>query len=68
MYAKDPREGKNAGVKHCNNPKAFTQYWSDVDDVYKNIDEHNPNKKLKILIVFDDMAADILSKRNFSPR
>ena len=39
-----------------------------MDDVYKNIDEHNPNKKLKILIVFDDMAADVLSKRNFSPR
>ena len=34
-----------------------------MDDVYQNIEEHNPNKKRKILIVFDDMIADILSKQ-----
>ena len=33
-----------------------------MDDVYQNIEEYNPNKKRKILIVFDDMIADILSK------
>ena len=26
-----------------------------MDDIYKNIEEYNPNKKCKILIVFDDM-------------
>ena len=31
-----------------------------MDDVYKNIEEYNPNKKRKILIVFDDMIADML--------
>ena len=37
-----------------------------MDDIYKNIEEHNPNKKHKILIVFDDMNADMLSnKKNF---
>ena len=35
-----------------------------MDDIYKYIEECNPNKKCKILIVFDDMIADILSKKN----
>ena len=34
-----------------------------MDDFYKNIEEYNPNKKRKILIVFDDMIADMLSNR-----
>ena len=28
-----------------------------MDGIYKNIEEYNPNKKRKILIVFDDMIA-----------
>ena len=32
-----------------------------MDDIFKNIAEHSPNKKRKILIVFDDMIAEILS-------
>ena len=35
-----------------------------MKDIYKNIEEYNPNKKRKILIVFDDMIADVVSKRN----
>ena len=34
--------------------------------VYKNIEEYNPNKKRKILIVFDDMMADMLNNKNFN--
>ena len=34
-----------------------------MDDIYKNIDEYNPNKKRKILIVFDDMIADMLTNK-----
>ena len=30
-------------------------------DIYKNIEKYNPNKKPKILIVFDNMIADMLS-------
>ena len=33
----------------------------------KNIDEYNPNKKQKILIVFDDMIADMLSDKKVNP-
>ena len=34
-----------------------------MDDIYKNIEESNPNKKSEILIIFDDMIADVLSSR-----
>ena len=34
-----------------------------MDDIYKNIEEYNANKKRKILIVFDDMITDILSNK-----
>ena len=49
---------KCVGSKHCNDPKFFIKYSNDMDDVYKNIDEYNSNKKRKIFIVFDDMVAD----------
>ena len=35
-----------------------------MNDIYKNIEKYIPNKKPKILIVFDDMIADILSNCN----
>ena len=41
--------------------KALIEYSNDMEDIYKNIEEYNPNKKRKILIVFDVMIADILS-------
>ena len=31
-----------------------------MDDIFENIEEQNPNKKQKILIVFDDMIDDML--------
>ena len=36
-------------------------------DIYKNIDYYNPNKKWKILIVFDDMIPDMLSNKKLNP-
>ena len=36
-----------------------------MDDVYSNIDYYNPNRKRKILIMFDDMIADIMTKNKF---
>ena len=38
-----------------------------MDDIYKNIGEFNPNKKRKILIVFDDMIADMLTNKTLNP-
>ena len=37
-----------------------------MNEIYKNIEEYNSNKKLKILIVFD-MVADILSNKKLNP-
>ena len=70
LYAKNPYEAKyqliinkreNTGLKHFNYSKAFIEYSNDMDDIQKNIEENNPNKKQKTLIVFDDMIADMLS-------
>ena len=38
-------------------------YWNDVDDIHKNIEEYNQNKKRKILIAFDDIIADMFSNK-----
>ena len=38
-----------------------------MDDIYKNIEEYNPNKKRKILIVYDDMIVDMLSNNKLNP-
>ena len=38
-----------------------------MGDVHKNFEECNPNKKLKILIVFGDLIADILSSKKPNP-
>ena len=48
-------------LKHFNDPEAFIEYSNDTQDVYKNIDEDNTDKEWKILIVFDDMIADIIN-------
>ena len=64
LYAKDLSEPKyefliknrkNAGIKHVNHSKAFIEYSNIMDDVYKNIDDYNPSRKRKVLIIFDDM-------------
>ena len=62
LYAKDPYEAKYQflinkqefkGLKNLNYSKGFIEYSNDMDDIYKNIEEYNPNKKRKILIVLD---------------
>ena len=58
---------ENTGLKHFNNFKAFIEYSNDVDDTYKNLEEYNPIKKCKILIVFDVMIADMLINKKFNP-
>ena len=39
------------------NSKAFIEYSNDMNYIYKNIEEYNPNKKRKTTIVFDDTIA-----------
>ena len=40
---------------------------SNLNDIYKNIEEYKPNKKRKMLIIFDDMNADILNNKKHNP-
>ena len=77
MYAKDPNEAKyqflinkreSVGLKHFNDPKAFIEYSNDMQDVYKIINEYNPGKNRKILIVFDYMIADMISNKKLFTR
>ena len=72
LYAKDPYENKyqylinkreRVGINHLNDPKAFIEYSNDIHDVYKNID---PNIENKILIVFDDMIADMINNKKLN--
>ena len=74
LYAKDLNEPKyeffitkheNVGMEHCNNANAFIEYSNTMNDVYKNIDDYNPNKKREISIVFDDMIGEIMTDKRF---
>ena len=69
MYAKDLYEAKyqylinkraGVGINHFSDPKAFIEYWNDMRNVYKNIDDYNPDKENKILIDIDDVIADMI--------
>ena len=53
-------------MKYLSDSKDFIEYSNDIDDIYKNIDERNPNKNRKRLIVFDDMIAGMLSNKKLS--
>ena len=75
MYAKDPYESKyqylinrreGVGINHFSDPKAFIEYSNDIDDVYKNINDYNPDKENKILIVFDDRIADMVRNKKLN--
>ena len=75
LYAKDPYEDKyqflikkkeSIGLKRFNDSKAFIEYSNDIHDVYKNIDHYNPDKENKILMVFDDMIADMINNKKLN--
>ena len=72
LCAKDPYEAKYqflinkseiTWLKHFNDPKAFIDYSNYMQDVYKNIDEYNPDKERKILIVFHDLIAAMINNK-----
>ena len=43
------------------------EYSNDMQDVYKNIEDYNQGKKCKVLIVFDDMIADMTNNKKLNP-
>ena len=74
LYARDLNEPKyeylikkreDAGIKNLNNPNAFILCLNILDDVYEDIDNYNPKRDEKVLIVFDDMISDIMGNKRF---
>ena len=55
------------GLNHIDDHKAFIEYSNDMQDVYKNIEDYNPGKKGKLLIVFDDMIAGMINNNKVNP-
>ena len=56
---------EQAGIKNLNDPKAFIEYSDDMDDVLDDINNDNKNRDKKVLIIFNDMIADIEYNKNF---
>ena len=74
LYAKDLSESKyeiliknceNVGIKHFNDPDSFIEGSTMMDNIYENINDYNPSRERKILVVFDDMIADIMTSKKF---
>ena len=74
LYAKDLSEPKHeflinkreqAGIENLNDPHAFTVYSDHMNDAYENINNYNKNRDKKVLMVFDNMIADIEYNKNF---
>ena len=54
---------ESVGINHFNDPKAFIEYSNDMRNVYKNINEYNPDKEHEILIVFDVVITDMINNK-----
>ena len=74
LYAKDADEKKylylinkreQAETKNLNNPHAFIEYSNDMNDVLDDINNYNKNRDKKVLIIFDDMIAEIMKSEKF---
>ena len=74
LYAKDTGEEKyqylinkreQAGKKILKDTHAFIEYSSDMNDVIEDINNYNKNRNKKVLIIFDDMIADIMRSEKF---
>ena len=77
LYAKDT-DGKKyqylinkreqAGVKNLTDPHAFIEYSNDMNDVLEDINNYNKKRDKKVLIIFDDMIADIMRSKKFKAK
>ena len=74
LYAKnlsEPKYGflikrlKNVGINYLNDPNVFSECSNKINGVYENTDHYSSNRQRKILIVFDDMIADIMTNKKF---
>ena len=63
------KKSENAGIKYLNDINVFIERSNTMEGVYKNIHDYSPSRKIKILIVSDDMIEDIMTKqiKNLKP-
>ena len=75
LYVKDPFESKyqllinrreKIRTKKLKNSKEFIDYLQTIDVVYENLEDYNPPKKRKVLILFNDMIADMEANKKLS--
>ena len=73
LYVKDPFESKyqllnnerdKAAIEKLKNPKPFIDYSQTIDGVYENLEDYNPTKKKRQLIMFYDITADKKSNKH----
>ena len=61
------KEEKKVGIKNLKHPKVFIDYSQTIDDVYGNLESYNPKEKRRVLIVFDEIKADIEFNKKLCP-
>ena len=57
------KKREDVGIKHLNDPSAFIEHSNVMDVIYNNIDDYNATRKGRMLIIFDDMIADIMTNK-----
>ena len=74
LYAKDTDEDKyqylinkreQVGIKNLNDPHTFIEYSNNMNDVLEDINNYNKKRDKIVLIIFDDMIADIMRSEKF---
>ena len=59
---------EKVGIEILKDPKGFTDHSQTIDDVYENLEDYNPTKKRRVLIVFNDMIGDMEPNKKLSPK
>ena len=60
------KKRESTGSKHLHDSKAFIEFFNNMDNTYKNLEKCNLNRKLKILVIFDDMVSDMFSNKKLN--
>ena len=60
-------EREKVGIKKLKNLKAFVDCLQTIDDIYETIEDYNPTKERRVLIVFDNVITDMESSKTLSP-
>ena len=59
---------EKVGIKNLKSPKALIDYSKTVDDVYENLEDYNPAKKRRVLIVSDYMITDMEKNKKLTTK